>query len=141
MSGSVKLLLRLEGLCVFIAALAAYSRFGLGWWAFALFFFAPDSTFLGYLAGPKAGATIYNLVHTYVGAIACLAAGLALPAPIILSAGIIWCAHIGLDRALGYGLKYPDGFGVTHLGRIGRLDHGITTSDRAEKLPGRLPPR
>jgi len=28
-------------------------------------------------------------------------------------------AHIGFDRALGYGLKYSKGFGYTHLGRIG----------------------
>jgi hypothetical protein len=29
-------------------------------------------------------------------------------------------AHIGIDRALGYGLKYSTGFGFTHLGRIGK---------------------
>ena len=46
--------------------------------------------------------------------------GLLLPAPAILCAGIIWCAHIGFDRALGYGLKYSSGFGHTHLGRVGR---------------------
>jgi hypothetical protein len=28
-------------------------------------------------------------------------------------------AHIGLDRALGYGLKLPDDFRHTHLGTIG----------------------
>ena len=33
---------------------------------------------------------------------------------------LIWAAHIGFDRALGYGLKYPTSFGETHLGRIGR---------------------
>jgi hypothetical protein len=26
---------------------------------------------------------------------------------------MIWLAHIGFDRALGYGLKYSSGFGVT----------------------------
>jgi hypothetical protein len=30
-------------------------------------------------------------------------------------------AHIGIDRALGYGLKYSAGFGFTHLGRIGKV--------------------
>jgi hypothetical protein len=37
-----------------------------------------------------------------------------------LSLATIWIAHIGFDRALGYGLKYGSGFTHTHLGRIGR---------------------
>ncbi len=125
-TGSVKLILRLEGLCVLIAASVAYFRLGLGWGTFALFFFLPDISFLGYLAGPKVGAVSYNLVHSYIGAVACLVAGVVLPSQTILCVGIIWCAHLGFDRALGYGLKYPDGFGFTHLGRIGRLDRGRT---------------
>ncbi len=120
-TGAVRLVLRLEGLCVLVAASVAYSKFGLGWGTFALFFLAPDISFLGYLAGPKVGAVSYNLAHSYIGAVACLVAGFVLPAPTLLCAGIIWCAHIGFDRALGYGLKYSAGFGVTHLGRIGRF--------------------
>lgn len=119
--GAVRLVLRLEGLCVLIAASAAYSKFGLGWGTFTLFFLLPDVSFLGYLAGPKVGAVSYNFAHSYIGAVTCLVAGLALPAPTVLCAGIIWCAHIGFDRALGYGLKYSEGFGFTHLGRIGRF--------------------
>jgi Domain of unknown function (DUF4260) len=119
--GTVRLVLRLEGLCVLIAASVAYSKFGLGWGTFALFFLAPDVSFLGYLAGPKVGAVSYNLAHSYIGAVACLMAGFVLPAPAVLCIGIIWCAHIGFDRALGYGLKYSAGFGFTHLGRIGRF--------------------
>ena len=119
--GAVRVVLRLEGLCVLIAASVAYSKFGLGWGTFALFFLTPDISFLGYLAGPKVGAVTYNLAHSYIGAVACIVIGFLLPAPIILCAGIIWCAHIGFDRALGYGLKYSTGFGFTHLGRIGRV--------------------
>ena len=118
--GGVRLVLRLEGLCVLIAASVAYSKFGLGWGTFALFFLTPDISFLGYLAGPKIGAVSYNVAHSYVGAVACLVASLVLPVPTLLSAGIIWFAHIGFDRALGYGLKYSEGFGFTHLGHIGR---------------------
>jgi hypothetical protein len=88
---------------------------------FALLFLTPDLSFLGYLAGPKVGAISYNLAHSYIGAVACLVASLVLPAPTLLSAGIIWCAHIGFDRTLGYGLKYSKGFGFTHLGPIGRF--------------------
>lgn len=120
-TGGVRLVLRLEGLCILIAATAAYSKFGLGWGTFALFFLAPDLSFLGYLAGPKMGATSYNVAHSYIGPLACLVASFVLPATTLLCAGIIWCAHIGFDRALGYGLKYSEGFGFTHLGRIGRF--------------------
>ena len=118
--GAVRLVLRLEGLCVLMAALVMYSRYGPGWGTFALYFLSPDISFLGYLAGPKVGAITYNFAHSYIGAASCLVAGLLLPAPTILCAGIIWCAHIGFDRALGYGLKYSEGFGFTHLGRIGK---------------------
>ena len=120
-TGGVRLVLRLEGLCVLIAASVAYSKFGLGWGTFALFFLTPDLSFLGYLAGPKIGAVSYNVAHSYVGAGTCLVISLVLPVPLLLTAGIIWFAHIGFDRALGYGLKYSAGFGFTHLGRIGRL--------------------
>lgn len=119
--GVVRVVLRLEGLCVLVAASVAYSKFGLGWGTFALFFLTPDLSLLGYLAGPKVGAVSYNLAHSYSGSVACLAAGLVFTAPTILSVGFIWCAHIGFDRALGYGLKYSDGFSFTHLGRIGRF--------------------
>ena len=119
--GAVRIVLRLEGLCVLIAASVAYSKFGLGWGTFALYFLTPDLSFLGYLAGPKVGAIAYNSAHSYIAAIGCLVTGVLLPAPAILCAGIIWCAHIGFDRALGYGLKYSAGFGFTHLGRIGRI--------------------
>ena len=44
---------------------------------------------------------------------------------------MIWCAHIGFDRALGYGLKSAAGFEFTHLGRIGRGARrtGATTTE------------
>jgi hypothetical protein len=66
------------------------------------------------------GAFIYNLGHTY--AIAALVAGSGLLAQndLVIALGILWFAHIGMDRAAGYGLKYDDAFGHTHLGWIGR---------------------
>jgi uncharacterized protein DUF4260 len=75
---------------------------------------------LAYLAGPRAGAIAYNLAHTYVLAAALTLAGFFAGAPIAAAGGLIWIAHIGFDRALGYGLKYSSAFGDTHLGRIGR---------------------
>jgi hypothetical protein len=119
-TGSVRWTLRLEGLCVIVAACIAYQKLGFSWGTFAIFFFAPDLSFLGYLAGPRSGAAIYNALHTYVGPIACGLAGVFLPSSAMLCASIIWCAHIGFDRALGYGLKYSTGFGFTHLGVMGK---------------------
>lgn len=123
-SGGVRVLLRIEGLCVLAISLLAYAKFGGGWGTFALFFLAPDLSFLGYLAGSKVGAVSYNLAHSLIGALAILAVGVLLSVPVAVTAGIIWVAHIGFDRALGYGLKYSAGFGYTHLGLIGRARSG-----------------
>ena len=115
-----RVLLRLEGFAAFAAALAVYAHAGLSWLAFALFFLAPDLAMLAYLAGPRAGALGYNLAHTYAVAARARARGIFRGVPVAAAGGLIWIAHIGFDRALGYGLKYPTGFGDTHLGRIGR---------------------
>jgi len=122
-SGGIRYVLRLEGLAVFIAATVMYAKSGFGWPTYALFFLAPDISFLGYLAGNRIGAIAYNAAHSYLGALACFSAALLLNSPELEAAGMIWCAHIGFDRALGYGLKYSAGFGFTHLGRIGRGEH------------------
>lgn len=135
-TGGVRTLLRIEGFVVFAMSLAAYAKWGAGWWTFAVCFLIPDLSLLGYLAGPRAGAFLYNCAHSCVGALACLAAGVHLSAPWAISAGIIWVSHIGFDRALGYGLKYGRGFRYTHLGKIGRspdafatVAHGVVKRD------------
>jgi hypothetical protein len=119
-TGGVRGLLRVEGACVLAAALFLYSRSGSGWGWFALCFLAPDLSFFGYLAGPRIGAMAYNVAHAYVGPVGCFVAGVCLEQPMLSVAAIVWAAHVGFDRALGYGLKYAAGFGFTHLGRIGR---------------------
>ena len=124
MSGSVtgmpKLILRTEGLVIFAAACLAYSKFGAGWMWFAIFFLVPDLSMLGYLLGKKAGAAIYNAGHSLIGPIACLVVGQYIGHAEVLSAGLIWIAHVSFDRFAGYGLKYAVGFGFTHLGLKGR---------------------
>jgi hypothetical protein len=127
-TGGVRTVLRLEALCVLIAALIAYSKVGSGWGTFALFFFVPDISFIGYIANKRVGAISYNLAHSYIGGVACLVSGSVLSAPTLVCVGIIWCAHVGFDRALGYGLKYAEGFGFTHLGRIGRARSAMPAS-------------
>jgi Domain of unknown function (DUF4260) len=118
--GGVRAILRFEGLAVFAAALALYAHLGASWLLFAALFLAPDLTMAAYLLGPRLGAAGYNLVHTYVAPLALGGVGAMLAAPEIVALAAIWAAHIGIDRALGYGLKYATGFGDTHLGRIGR---------------------
>jgi hypothetical protein len=120
--GGVRSLLRLEGLAVLALSVAAYAQFGAGWGWFALLFLLPDLSFLGYLAGSRVGARAYNAAHSYAGPLALLAAGMLDAMPALLAIALVWCAHIGFDRALGYGLKYASGFGDTHLGPIGRAD-------------------
>jgi hypothetical protein len=117
---------RIEGGLVFLASLAsvvASSAMGNGasWWLDLIIFFAPDLGFLGYLAGPKVGATVYNLLHLYGLGLALAVAGFAIfGSPLCTTIGLLWMAHVGFDRMLGYGLKEPTGFAETHLGRIGR---------------------
>jgi hypothetical protein len=119
--GGVRFILRLEGFAVGVAALIAYQMLDWGWLRFAILILSPDLSMLGYLAGPKIGAAAYNAVHTYVGPL--LVAGFSLwgGSQASVAAAVIWLAHIGFDRALGYGLKYEQGFGVTHLGMVGRM--------------------
>ncbi|MEI6106958.1 MAG: DUF4260 domain-containing protein [Opitutae bacterium] len=119
--------LRLEGFAALVIAVLLYWHFHLNWFWFAVLFLAPDLSMLGYLAGPRIGAAAYNLGHNYLAVGIVLAAGLiasitGAPRLALLGIGLIWCAHIGFDRALGYGLKSAESFRITHLGKIGR-DH------------------
>ncbi len=119
-NGSVSLILRLEGLLALCCAGIAYAAVSADWPRFALLFLVPDISMLGYLAGKSIGAASYNLGHSYLSPGALALAGFAAHVPVVYPVALIWVAHIGFDRALGYGLKYPAGFGVTHLGAVGR---------------------
>lgn len=119
-TGGPRVLLRLEGAAVLALAAAAYGHLGAaGWGVFAACFLAPDLAFLGYLAGPRVGAAAYNATHSYLGAALLGATGVALGAPTAIALALIWTAHVGFDRMMGYGLKYASAFGHTHLGRLG----------------------
>jgi Domain of unknown function (DUF4260) len=124
-TGGLRTLLRLEGLAAGLAALALYAHADFtcfSWPLFALLGLAPDFAMLGYLvAGPRTGALAYNAAHSYVLALALTLAGHLTGSAATTAAGLIWLAHVGFDRALGYGLKYPTGFHDTHLGRLGPL--------------------
>src|ERR1700738_5092086 len=119
-TGGLRTLLRLEGLTLFVGMTLLYAVWDGSWWVYAILFLAPDLSFAAYLAGPRAGAIICNAAHSYMAPMALMTTGFALSSPLVLSIAMIWLAHIGIDRALGYGLKYSAGVGFTHLGRIGR---------------------
>ena len=115
-----RVLLRAEGAVLLGLAIFAYARYGGSWWLFALLLLVPDVGALGYLAGSETGANTYNALHTYVGPATLVVVGTVGGSSILLSVGFIWFAHIGMDRAVGYGLKYGDAFGHTHLGMVGK---------------------
>jgi hypothetical protein len=119
-SGLPLRILRSEGLVLLVAALATYFA-GLEepWWLVPLLLFVPDVFMAGYAKSRRAGAVLYNLAHSYpapalLGALASVAGQ-----PLWQGVALVWFAHIGMDRALGYGLKYDTDFKDTHLGRIG----------------------
>jgi len=119
-TGAPKAVLRLEALAVLGLAVLGYQRTGGSWLIFAVLFLAPDLSMLGYLAGRRLGAVAYNAAHSYLGPAVLAAYGLIAASQPAIWAALIWTAHIGFDRALGYGLKYASAFGDTHLGRVGR---------------------
>ncbi|MBY7994906.1 DUF4260 domain-containing protein [Vibrio fluvialis] len=119
-TGQPKILLRLEGLCILLISLLFYSTSGFSWSLFGWLFLVPDIALLGYLFNPRVGSVAYNITHSLLIPLGLAAVGVILGVSLALSLATIWIAHIGFDRALGYGLKYGTGFTHTHLGRIGR---------------------
>jgi len=111
--------LRAEGLAIAAAALLAYAPTGAPWWLVPALLLVPDLSMLGYLAGNRVGAWTYNLAHTAPLPVALLAAGLGWHTTALTVAGAIGLMHLGLDRLLGYGVKYDQGFAHTHLGTQG----------------------
>ena len=119
-SPSVRGWLRLEGAAAFVAGLALYGWLG-GPWLLVI----P----LAAAAGPvrdrlppwtRLGAFTYNVVHNWAAGLGVLGLGLVLAAAPVTILGAILIAHVGMDRAVGYGLKLPTSFHDTHLGRMGR---------------------
>jgi Domain of unknown function (DUF4260) len=127
-TGFVKLLLRAEGLALFLAALVAYHILDGSWWMFAALILVPDLSFIGFVLGPKIGSIAYNALHSTIGPLLLGSIGwlvdhdntIHIFRDICSLTALIWLAHIGFDRAVGYGLKYASAFKDTHLGQIGK---------------------
>lgn len=113
-----KIILHLEGFAVLIAAIVGFKFYSSEWLLFIILFLAPDLTFLGYLINKKFGSTLYNLAHTYILPLALFGVGYTSRNFLHIKLSLIWLAHIGMDRTIGYGLKYPTKFKDTHLHRV-----------------------
>lgn len=122
--GSVQWVLRMEGLAILLLATYFYHSLDFSWKTFFIFFLLPDLSFFGYLISKRVGAIAYNCAHSLIGALLILGLSLSFDNTLLQIAGLIWAAHIGFDRALGYGLKYSQGFAYTHLGNIGKSKNG-----------------
>ena len=112
------LLLRVEGAALFAAGIAIFAQQGGAWWVFALLLLTPDLAMLPYLFSPRAGAISYNIVHTIALPLLFLMIGAGAESSAIVQVAAIWLSHIGMDRVVGYGLKYVSGFKDTHMQRV-----------------------
>jgi hypothetical protein len=112
------LLLRLQGLAVAAASVVLYFHEDFGWVLFVALILAPDLWAVGYALGPKVGAIAYDAAHTELFAVALGTVGVVTDSSGATKVALIWLAHIGADRLLGYGLKYPTAFKDTHLSRV-----------------------
>ncbi len=120
-AGTPRIILRLEGAALLALTTFLYAQLGaLGWGIYAALFFWPDLAFFGFLAGPRVGAAVYNTTHSTLGPVLLGVAGTLLATPLATAVALVWAAHVGFDRMLGYGLKYRTAFGHTHLGRVGK---------------------
>jgi Domain of unknown function (DUF4260) len=119
-SGPPLRILRSEGVVLLAAALAVYFA-GLDqpWWLVPLLLFVPDVFMAGYAKSQRLGAILYNVAHSYPAPALLAALASVADEPLCQGVALVWFAHIGMDRALGYGLKYETNFKDTHLGRIG----------------------
>ena len=111
-------LLRLEGAALALVAVLLYAHADASWWLFAGLLMLPDLGMLGFVRGPRIGAFTYNLTHTLVVPLSVAAVGVVADRAGLLHIALIWVAHIGADRATGYGIKYPTHFKDTHLQRL-----------------------
>lgn len=116
-----KSILRLEGFALFAVAIGAYFMIGAPLWVLLVLALAPDLSMLGYLLGSRVGSRVYNAFHTLVAPAIIGTAGTLLGLMPLVWLALVWAAHIGADRAVGYGLKYPTGFKDSHLS--GADDH------------------
>ena len=115
---SPRLQLHLEGVVIFLAGVLAYGHLGGNWLLFVVLLLAPDLGMVGYVLNARRGAQIYNLFHLPLWPVALILAGWFGVNLLAVEVGLIWLCHLGMDRAAGYGFKYPSKFQDTHLQHV-----------------------
>lgn len=115
----MKRILQFEEAAMFALSVAALNFFSPSWWWYVLLALGPDVSMVGYLAGNKVGAALYNTFHHKGLAAALIATGFYIESDTLVMVGIVLFGHSSMDRMFGYGLKHNNGFAFTHLGRIG----------------------
>ncbi len=113
-----KLMLHAEGIALLVSAVLLYANMIGDWGVFVALLLAPDLSAVGYLVNKGMGSLLYNLVHTTTLPLFVIGISFALGWQFGIALGLINLAHIGLDRMLGYGLKYPTDFKDTHLQHV-----------------------
>lgn len=115
---NTRTVLGVEGVGILAASSAGFVVLGGDWWLYLLLVLAPDLGMLGYLLSPNIGSRTYNLLHTYSLPLLLAGVGALTTTSLPVLVALVWIAHIGIDRAIGYGPKYPTDFNDTHLSRL-----------------------
>lgn len=115
---SNRLIVRWEYGILLLLTVVAYLTWGFSIFVFGIFLLVPDVFMLGYLLNNKVGAILYNFGHTFIFPLLFLLLYIVIKEPLLLMIAMIWTAHISMDRALGYGLKYEEGFKITHMQKM-----------------------
>lgn len=111
---------KVEGFSILVFAVYTFSQFGLNWWWFIGLLFLIDLFMIGYAFDKKIGALVYNIGHSLTVPVLLWLASWQLESSVFMTLSLVWFAHIGMDRAFGYGLKLYKGFNYTHLGEVGK---------------------
>ena len=110
--------LKLEGLVLAALMVVLTREAGQSLWFLPATFLLFDVSMIGYMFNEKVGAFTYNLVHNSVLPTLLLIAGILLSVRSMEIWAYAWLFHVGIDRALGYGLKHKTSFKHTHLGKL-----------------------
>jgi hypothetical protein len=113
-----RIFLVLESVVIFLGSFLIYLLLGGNWIIFLVLLFSPDIFMVGYLKNSRIGSIIYNIGNVYAWAIVSIIIGILIDFNLLILFSLIWMAHIIMDRAMGYGLKYPSDFEDTHMQRI-----------------------
>jgi hypothetical protein len=113
-ASNTRIFLILESTVIFLGSLLIYLFIGGNWIIFIILLFSPDI----FIKNSRIGSIIYNIGHIHVWAIILILIGILIDLDILILLGLIWISHISIDRAMGYGLKYPSDFKDTHMQKI-----------------------